>query len=57
MASVLASALWPATRPSVSMLAAYDADPALAATRLDFAPALREAVSVIISGTLARLSA
>ncbi len=57
MASVLASALWPATRPSASMLAAYDADPALAAMRLDFAPALREAVCVIISGTLARLSA
>ncbi len=57
MASVLASALWSATRPSASMLAAYDADPALAAMRLDFAPALREAVCVIISGTLARLPA
>jgi AcrR family transcriptional regulator len=55
MASVLAGALWPATRPSASMLAAYETDPALAAMRLDFAPALRDAVSVIISGTLARL--
>jgi hypothetical protein len=38
------------------MLAAYEADPALAAMRVDFAPALQEAVAVIISGALARLS-
>jgi AcrR family transcriptional regulator len=54
MALLLVSALWPATRPSASMLAAYEADPALAATRMYFAPALREAVSVLISGTLSR---
>jgi hypothetical protein len=38
------------------MLAAFEADPALAAMRVDFAPTLREGVSVILSGTLARLS-
>jgi hypothetical protein len=56
MAVVLAGALWSATCSSAGMLAAYEADPALAAMRVDFAPALREAVSVIISGALARLA-
>jgi AcrR family transcriptional regulator len=56
MAVVLASALWPAARPSEGMLAAYEADPALAAMRPNFEQALREAVAVLISGTLARLS-
>jgi AcrR family transcriptional regulator len=55
MAVVLTGALWSATCSSPSMLAAYDADPALAAMRMDFAPALREAVAVLISGALARL--
>jgi AcrR family transcriptional regulator len=55
MAVVLTGALWSATCSSPSMLAAYDADPALAAMRMDFATALREAVAVLISGALARL--
>jgi AcrR family transcriptional regulator len=56
MAVVLVGALWSVTCSSASMLAAYEADPALAAMRVDFAPALQEAVAVIISGALARLS-
>jgi AcrR family transcriptional regulator len=56
MAIMLASALWSAACPSEGMLAAYEADPALAAMRLDFTTSLREAVAVLISGTLARLS-
>jgi hypothetical protein len=36
------------------MLAAYEADPSLAALRLDFEPALREFLEVFISGTLTR---
>ena len=54
MVVLLVSALWPATRPSASMLAAYEADPALAAMRVHFAPALREAISVLITGSLSR---
>ena len=36
------------------MLAAYAADPSLAAVRADFADLLRQAVAVTISGLLAR---
>ena len=53
-AMVTTSALWPQCQPSPAMLAAYEADPSLAALRLDFEPALREFLEVFISGTLAR---
>jgi hypothetical protein len=36
------------------MLAAYEADPALASMRLDFTATLREVLEVLISGPLAR---
>ncbi len=51
---VTASALWPQCQPSAAMLTAYEADPGLAALRLDFEPALREFLEVFISGILAR---
>ncbi len=51
---VTAGALWPQCQPSAAMLAAYEADPTLAALRIGFAPALREFLEVFISGTLAR---
>jgi AcrR family transcriptional regulator len=51
---VTAGALWPQCQPSAAMLAAYEADPALAALRIDFADALREFLSIIVSGLLAR---
>ena len=48
------AALWPHTQPSAAMLAAYAADPALAAMRLDFTGALREVLEVLTAGLLAR---
>jgi AcrR family transcriptional regulator len=50
------AALWPHTQPSTAMLAAYAADPALAAMRPDFTGTLREVLEVLIAGLLARSS-
>jgi AcrR family transcriptional regulator len=47
-------ALWPHTQPSAAMLAAYEADPDLAAMRLDFNATLREVLEVMSAGLLAR---
>ena len=47
-------ALWPHTQPSAAMLAAYEADPELAAMRLDFTATLREVLEVMSAGLLAR---
>jgi AcrR family transcriptional regulator len=49
-----AAALWPHTQPSAAMLAAYEADPELAAMRLDFTATLREVLEVMSAGLLAR---
>ncbi|GAA4635687.1 TetR/AcrR family transcriptional regulator [Actinoallomurus vinaceus] len=51
---VLVGALWVHTRPSASALAAYEADPSLAALRLDFATALEELLATQITGALTR---
>jgi AcrR family transcriptional regulator len=51
---MVAGAVWPHSRPSAAMLAAYAADPELAAMRLDFTTTLREAVEILISGLLSR---
>jgi hypothetical protein len=48
------AALWPHTQPSAAMLAAYEADPALAALRLDFTATLTELLEVLTAGLLAR---
>ncbi len=57
-ASVITTgALWPQCQPSPALLAAYEADPSLAALRLDFARTLREFIEVLISGLLARATA
>ena len=53
-AGILAGALWSHTQPSDAMLAAYAADPALAALRLDFTAALRELLAVLLTGLLAK---
>ena len=53
---MMAGALWPHSQPSAAMLAAYEADPALAAMRPDFAATVREVLEVLISGLLARSS-
>jgi AcrR family transcriptional regulator len=49
-----AGALWTHTQPSPAMLAAYEADPALASMRLDFTATLREVLEVLLAGLLAR---
>jgi AcrR family transcriptional regulator len=51
---LVAGAVWPSAQPSAAMLAAYQADPELAAMRLDFAATVREVLEVLISGLLAR---
>jgi AcrR family transcriptional regulator len=53
-AVMMTSALWPHTQPSAAMLAAYEADPDLAAMRLDFTATFREVLEVMIAGLLAR---
>lgn len=53
---LVAGAVWPSAQPSAAMLAAYQADPELAAMRLDFATTVREVLEVLISGLLARSS-
>jgi hypothetical protein len=47
-------AVWPHAHPSDAMLAAYQADPSLAAMRLDFAATVREVLEILTSGLLAR---
>jgi AcrR family transcriptional regulator len=49
-----AGAIWTHSRPSAAMLAAYEADPELAAFRIDFASALRETLEVLLAGLLVR---
>ena len=51
---MVAGAIWPHAQPSAAMLAAYDADPALAALRVEFTATLREVLEVLIAGLLAR---
>ena len=53
-AVMTSAAVWPHTQPSAAMLAAYAADPALAAMRLDFTATLREVLEVLTAGLLAR---
>jgi hypothetical protein len=55
-ATMMTGALWPHTQPSAAMQAAYAADPALAALRLDFTATVRELLQVMIAGLLARSS-
>lgn len=53
-ATIVTGAVWTYARPSESVLAAYEADPSLAALRLDFADTLQELLATLIAGTLAR---
>jgi AcrR family transcriptional regulator len=54
LAMILAGGLWTHCRPSASALAAYEADPALTALRLDLAPALEHGLALLIAGAMAR---
>jgi AcrR family transcriptional regulator len=47
-------AVWSHTCPSTAMLAAYEADPALAALRLPLRETLQELFAVLLAGLLAR---
>jgi hypothetical protein len=49
-------AVWTHAKPSAAMLVAYEADPDLAALRLDLTDTLREVLEVLIAGLLARSS-
>ncbi len=53
-AVIVTGAVWTNARPSESVLAAYRADPSLAALRLDFAGTLQDLLATLIAGTLAR---
>jgi AcrR family transcriptional regulator len=55
-AIMMTGAIWANTQPSAAMLAAYQADPALASLRLDFTATLREVLEVLTAGLLARAS-
>nr|WP_238355668.1 TetR family transcriptional regulator [Kribbella sandramycini] len=51
-ASMLAGAIWTHAHPTPAMLAAYDADPALAPLRMEFAPTLRQHLTTLMDGVL-----
>ncbi|GAA3136490.1 TetR family transcriptional regulator [Streptomyces rectiviolaceus] len=53
-AVMVTGGVWTHSQPSAAMLAAYEADPELAALRLDFTAVVREALEVLLSGLLAR---
>ncbi|MFD3913761.1 TetR family transcriptional regulator [Streptomyces sp. NPDC058603] len=55
-AFLLTGAIWTHAQPSAAMLAAYEADPTLAAMRMDFTATLRGQLEVTASGLLARAS-
>ncbi|MFF0333666.1 TetR family transcriptional regulator [Streptomyces fimicarius] len=51
---LVTGAIWTHAQPSAAMLAAYEADPSLAALRLDFTATLEETLAVLLTGILAR---
>lgn len=51
---MLVGALWAHTQPSAAMLAAYEAEPDLAALRLDFEATAAEMLGMLLSGLLVR---
>ncbi|MET7700489.1 TetR family transcriptional regulator [Streptomyces sp. NPDC005485] len=53
-AVMVSGAVWTHARPSAAMLTAYEADPSLAALRMDFSTTLEEMLTTLIAGTLAR---
>jgi AcrR family transcriptional regulator len=55
-ATLTAGALWPHANPGAAVLAAYEADPALAIWHQDFAATLSEILQVMTAGLLARAS-
>jgi AcrR family transcriptional regulator len=52
--SLLAGAIWTHSHPTPPVLAAYEADPALAPLRMEFEPALTDALTTLLRGILPR---
>lgn len=53
-AFMVSGAVWTHARPSAAMLTAYEADPSLAALRMDFTTTLKDMLTTLIAGTLTR---
>ncbi|WP_446040597.1 TetR family transcriptional regulator [Streptomyces sp. SID1121] len=53
-AIMVIGAVWTHARPSRAMLVAYEADPSLAALRMDFADSLQQVLATLTAGALAR---
>src|SRR5690349_4029518 len=53
-ASLLAGAIWSHSHPVPAILAAYEADPSLAAIRMTFEPALTDSLTTLLYGVLPR---
>ncbi|MCF3965270.1 TetR/AcrR family transcriptional regulator [Streptomyces fuscigenes] len=53
-AIMVAGAVWTHARPSAAMLAAYEDDPELALLKMDFASSLRDLLTTLAAGALAR---
>ena len=53
-AVMMTGAIWTHAHPAAAILAAYEADPSLEFMRMDFVPALREMLELLLSGLLAR---
>jgi AcrR family transcriptional regulator len=51
---MLTGAIWTHSHPAAAIVAAYEADPAIATFRITFGPALREALQTILTGVLPR---
>ncbi|TCC10483.1 TetR/AcrR family transcriptional regulator [Kribbella soli] len=55
-ASLLAGAIWTHAHPVPAILAAYETDPALSAIRMEFEPALTDALRTLLYGALPRVT-
>jgi AcrR family transcriptional regulator len=51
---MLTGAIWTHAHPAAAIIAAYEADPTIAAFRITFGPALREALQTVLTGVLPR---
>ena len=55
-ASMLAGAIWTHAHPVPAVIAAYEADPSLGTIRMEFEPALRDNLWLLLRGALPRLT-
>ena len=55
-ASMLAGAIWTHSHPVPAVVAAYEADPSLGTIRMEFEPALRDNLWLLLRGALPRLT-